>query len=192
MSILRQQDLQKLSEEESRISSLISEKQELEEKLASMSTKASGTEISMAIPFEALHSCNFQEFVCLTSGNNFGSFWSILFVCVFFPTEISEKALEKTFSVVSGLFVGLFLIIKIANIFLVTALICHLQVSHSCFLLDSAQESSDVDYSSFSPSSYSITIVICRKRRTSLRNSCMTWLLRSRGWRIVDRRFWWK
>ncbi|XP_023532240.1 tropomyosin [Cucurbita pepo subsp. pepo] len=54
VSILRQQDLQKLSEEQSRISSLISEKQELEEKLANTSTKAS---------------------------------------------EISEKAVEKTFSV---------------------------------------------------------------------------------------------
>ncbi|XP_022946938.1 tropomyosin [Cucurbita moschata] len=54
ISILRQQDLQKLSEEQSRISSLISEKQELEEKLANTSTKAS---------------------------------------------EISEKAVEKTFSV---------------------------------------------------------------------------------------------
>ncbi|CAK9314537.1 unnamed protein product [Citrullus colocynthis] len=41
MSILRLQDLQKLSEEQSRISSLISEKQELEEKLASSSRKAS-------------------------------------------------------------------------------------------------------------------------------------------------------
>ncbi|KAL0537264.1 hypothetical protein IC582_026240 [Cucumis melo] len=54
MSILRQQDLQKLSEEQSRISNLLSEKQELEEKLASTSRKAS---------------------------------------------EISEKAVEKTFSV---------------------------------------------------------------------------------------------
>ncbi|KAG6605437.1 hypothetical protein SDJN03_02754, partial [Cucurbita argyrosperma subsp. sororia] len=54
ISILRQQDLQKLSEEQSRISSLISEKQELEEKLANTSTKVS---------------------------------------------EISEKAVEKTFSV---------------------------------------------------------------------------------------------
>lgn len=53
MSILRLQDLQKLSEEQSRISSLISEKQELEEKLASSSRKASGTEIAMPIPSEA-------------------------------------------------------------------------------------------------------------------------------------------
>lgn len=53
MSILRQQDLQKLSEEQSRISNLLSEKQELEEKLASTSRKASGTEIAMPIPFEA-------------------------------------------------------------------------------------------------------------------------------------------
>ncbi|XP_022148340.1 tropomyosin [Momordica charantia] len=41
LTILRQQDLQKLSEEQARISYLISEKQELEEKLASTSTRTS-------------------------------------------------------------------------------------------------------------------------------------------------------
>ncbi len=43
VSVLRQQEQKRLVEEQARISALVSEKQELEEKLVAISTRASGT-----------------------------------------------------------------------------------------------------------------------------------------------------
>jgi hypothetical protein len=43
VSILRQQEQKRLVEEQARISALVSEKQELEEKLVAISRRASGT-----------------------------------------------------------------------------------------------------------------------------------------------------
>lgn len=46
-----------------------------------------------------------------------------------FATEISEKAVEKTFSVVSDFLLDILKERIVKNLFLVIALICHLQVT---------------------------------------------------------------